>query len=205
MGAIDAVVFDFGNVLAIVDKRACATALARHSSLSPAEVEGRIWGTETERLAETGALDAREHHRRLRDELGASPDWSLRQFQEEFIEGFSRNDEGIEAMRLARSLGKRVFVLSNTSYSHARWLFAQEDLVAIPEGHVFSFKVGVMKPDPAIWRHLLTTRCLAADRCAYVDDVSDYCRAAGLLGFRSVVYTRGRTDLLRELRALLGR
>jgi putative hydrolase of the HAD superfamily len=203
MPAIDAVVFDFGNVLAMVDRITCAGAMARHSSLSPADVERHIWGTDIERLAETGAWDAREHHRRIRDAIGARLDWSFEQFQGEILQGFSLNPEGLEAMRMARGRGKRVFVLSNTSYSHARWLFANEELVTIPEGHVFSFKVGVMKPDPAIWRHLLTAHCLAAERCVYVDDVPAYCRVAEDLGFRSINYVLGKTDLVGEVQALL--
>jgi putative hydrolase of the HAD superfamily len=101
---------------------------------------------------------------------------------------------------MARSRGRRAFVLSNTSYSHARWLFAQEELVSLPEGHVFSFKVRAMKPDPAIWLHLLETRCLSAERCLYIDDIEAYCSAAEGLGFRAVNYLKGRTDLVAEIR-----
>jgi len=199
----DAVVFDFGNVLGMVDRAACAAALARHSPLSTPEVERHIWGTDIEHLAETGAIDAREHYRRLSRAIGASEDWTFEQFQQEFVQGITLNTEGLEAMRRARRSGRRVFVLSNTSYSHARWLFDQEELVKVPEGHVFSFKVGVMKPDPAIWRHLLETRGLSAPRCAYVDDVTAYCRAAEDLGFRTVHYVKGRTDLPAAMDVLL--
>ena len=60
-----------------------------------------------------------------------------------------------------------------------------------------------MKPDAAIWRHLLRTGCLGADECLYVDDVLEYCRAAETLGFHVICYTKGSTDLLAEMRAHL--
>ena len=202
MSAVDAVVFDFGNVLAMVNRPVLCAALARNGTLNAAQVDRAIWGTDIERRSETGAWDAREHWRRLSEALGAR-DWTFEQFQRDFIRGFTLNEEGIRAMRLARSRGKRVFVLSNTSYSHARWLFDQEELVSLPEGHIFSFKVGVMKPDSAIWRHLLETRCLRAERCVYVDDVPAFCEAASRLGFRTINYVRGKTDLETELGLLL--
>jgi FMN phosphatase YigB (HAD superfamily) len=203
MPPIGAVVFDFGNVLGLVDKLACTTAMARHCDMTPEAVERAIWGTDIELNAETGAWDAREHFRRIAAAIGARADWTFEQFQQEFVAGFSLNQEGVEAMRFARSMGRRVFVLSNTSYTHARWLLDNEDLYKIPEGHVFSFKVRAMKPDPAIWRHLLTSHCLEARRCVYVDDVAAYCRAAEGLGFRTIHYLVGKTDLAGELRALL--
>lgn len=199
MPGIEAVVFDFGNVLTMVDRLACCGALARHCSLTPSEICARIWGTEIERLSETGAWDSVEHFHRIRDAIGASGDWTHRQFLEEFVTGFTVNPEGVEAMRLARARGRRVFVLSNTSYNHARFLFNAEDLVRLPEGHVLSFKVGVMKPDPLIWRHLLETRRLAPERCLYIDDIPAFCAASEALGFKSINYIKGKTDLLGEL------
>jgi FMN phosphatase YigB (HAD superfamily) len=203
MPRIDAVVFDFGNVLAMVDRLAGCRALARHTRLSAQAVCALIWGGEMERLSETGAWDEGEHFRRVREAIHAHGPWSHEEFLVDFSAGFTLNPEGLAALRLARDRGSRVFVLSNTSYSHSRYLFAQEELVRIPEGHVFSFKVGTMKPDPAIWRHLLTSHCLAADRCLYIDDIQHYCEAAAGLGFRTIHYVKGKTDLLAILTAAL--
>ena len=204
MARIEAVVFDFGNVLTMVDRLACCRALGRHTTLSAENIAARIWGGEIERLSETGVWDSLEHFHRIRDAIGAQADWGHVQFLEEFAAGFVINPEGVEAMRLARRMGRRVFVLSNCSYNHARFLFHQEDLVRIPEGHVFSFKVGVMKPDPLIWRHLLETRCLAPERCLYIDDIAAFCRAAEALGLRSIHYVKGKTDLLGDIGRALG-
>ena len=85
----------------------------------------------------------------------------------------------------------------------ARRLFMNEELATVPEGYEFSFKVGTMKPDPAIWRHLLRTAGLEAGQCLYIDDEPPFCRAAEALGFTAIRYERGRTDLLRRLRELL--
>ncbi len=203
MSRVDAVVFDFGNVLAAIDRLAMCEAIGRHSSLDAGEIARRIWDNEIERKAETGAWDSREHFRRIRDRIEAADSWSYDEFLEEFLSGVAPNPEGLQALCLAHERGRRVFVLSNTSFAHARWLLSREEIVTAVEAFVFSFKVGVMKPDPLIWRTLLSNTGLAAERCLYVDDVADYCLAAERLGLRTVNYVRGRTDLLQELERVL--
>lgn len=203
MRQFKAVVFDYGNVLMMVDRPASCRALARHSPFSAEEIEQRIWGNELEREAETGKYDARGQFRRIRERIEGDPAWSYEEFQEEFAQGFELNPEGLEALRLTVRKGKRAFILSNTSYLHARRLFMDEELTTLPEGYVFSFKVGAMKPDPAIWRHLLGTANLRASQCLYIDDVPAFCDAAAALGFTAIHYLRGRTDLLQRLHDLL--
>jgi FMN phosphatase YigB (HAD superfamily) len=200
---IRAVVFDYGNVLAMVDRPAQCRRLARYSPLSPEQILRRIWGNDLEQDAESGRYDSHELFRRLRERIQAEESWSYEEFLVDFAAGFDLNPEGVAALRLAAGADKRTFVLSNTSYPHARRLFLHEELATIPEGYVFSFKVGAMKPDPAIWRHLLATTGLAAGQCVYIDDVPEYCRAAEALGFAAIHYEKGRTDLLRRLQDLL--
>jgi FMN phosphatase YigB (HAD superfamily) len=198
-----AVVFDFGNVLAMFDPSAQCRQLARRSPLPAEEIERRIWGNDLEIDAESGRFDSREQFLRVRDRIQAPQSWSYEEFLEDFATGLEPNPEGLAALRLAAGAGRRTFILSNTSYTHARRLFMNEELATIPEGYVFSFKVGAMKPDPAIWRHLLRTTGLEAGQCLYIDDEPPFCRAAEALGFTTIRYERGRTDLLRRLRELL--
>ena len=200
---IEAVVFDYGNVLMMVDRLAQCRRLARHSPLPPEEILRRLWGNDLESDAESGRYDSHEQFRRIRQRIQAGDAWSYEEFLVDFATGFELNPEGVAALRLAASSGKRTFILSNTSFPHARRLFLHEELTTIPEGYVFSFKVGAMKPDPAIWRHLLRTTGLTAEQCVYIDDVPDFCRAEERLGFTPIHYVKGATDLLRRLADLL--
>ncbi len=198
-----AVVFDFGNVLAMFDRPAQCRQLARRSPLPAEEIERRIWDNDLEIDAESGRFDSREQFLRVRDRIQAPPGWSYEEFLEDFSAGLEPNPEGLAALRLAAGTGRRTFILSNISYTHARRLFLNEELATVPEGYVLSFKVGAMKPDPAIWRHLLRTAGLEAGQCLYIDDEPPFCRAAEALGFTAIRYERGRTDLLPRLRELL--
>ena len=196
---VKAVAFDFGNVLAMVDRLRSCSRLARHSPLPAAQICGRIWGGEIEREAETGRIDSRQLFRRIKEAISGESGWSYEEFRAEFMDGFHPNPEGIEAFKQAHARAGRVFIISNTSYLHARWLFEQEELATLPEAFIFSFKVGFMKPDPRIWLKLLELACLEAEECLYIDDVGDYCAAAAGLGFPTIHYLRGQTPLLQEL------
>ncbi len=198
-----AVVFDFGNVLAMFDHLANCRQLAGRCPLPAEEILRRIWHNDLERDAESGRYDSREQFRRISGRIQAADGWSYEQFLEDFAAGLELNPEGFDALRLAAGSGRRTFLLSNISFAHARYLFLNEELATIPEGYVLSFKVGAMKPDPAIWRHLLATTGLSADQCLYIDDEAPFCRAAEAQGFATIHYQKGSTDLLQRLRACL--
>ena len=202
MSGIEAVVFDFGNVLANVERPRICARLAEHSPLSVEQVCALVYGTDIEFDSETGRYDSREHFKRIKECIQGNGSWSYEQFREEFKEGFSLNDEGMNAFRRAAA-SKRVFILSNIPYLHSLWLYEQEELVNLPEQHIFSFKVGVMKPDPGIWKAFLQRARLEAPQCLYIDDLEPYCEVARRLGFEALNYRKGKTDLLGELQPWL--
>ena len=197
------VVFDFGNVLASVDRLAACSRMAAHSPFTAEEVVSFVYGNDIEVNSETGVFDSRAHYEAVRERIRATSDWTYEQFVDEFETGFVLIDEGVRELRRMRELGKRVFVLSNTSYLHSVWIFRQEVLATVPEWHVFSYKVGVMKPDPRIWRYLLEKSGTRAHESLFIDDVPAYCDAARSLGFAVINYRKGETDLRAEIDRLL--
>jgi FMN phosphatase YigB (HAD superfamily) len=201
---IKGVVFDFGNVLCSVDRLEMCASLAKHSKLTPEEVLARVWGGDLEREAETGKIDSLELFRRVRERIKGDAAWTYEEFRSEFCTGIRPIREGFEALEFANRLGLRIFILSNTSYLHSTLLFGFEELATIPEFHVYSYKVGVMKPDPGIWQALLRWSSLLAEECVYVDDIPHYCEVARSLGFKAVNFRSGQTNLRKELMDTFG-
>ena len=200
---IQGVVFDFGNVLCRVDRPACNLALSSHTSLGPAEVDRLIWGGTLETEAETGRIDSMEQFRRIKAVLGGEEDWTYDCFAQEFRLAIQPHPEGEAALLWARDQGLRCFVLSNTSFLHARAIFDNEVLCTVPELHALSFKLGWMKPDPRCWQWLLKRAGLRAEACIYVDDMPAYCATAAGLGFHAIHYRMGENDLLRGIQGVL--
>lgn len=191
----DAVVFDFGNVLCGLDRMRFARAAARHCALAPETIDAALWGGELEHAFETGKMDSRAYFERVRAMLDLDTGYTYDEFVADFSEIIRPYPEGEEGLKLAALKGKRTFILSNTSFLHARMIFGNETLASIPELHILSYKVGVMKPDPGIWRALLRYSGLRADRCLYIDDVPAYCEAARALGFGAVHFDKSATNL----------
>ena len=200
---IRAVVFDFGNVLALHDRLDICRRFSRHSPLSAEEILPRVYGNELEFESETGKLDSREHFHQIKTRIRGHEDWSYETFAEEYKNVFEINDEALQALRMAAKT-HRVFVLSNTTYLHALWLFEQELLATLPELYFFSFKLGVMKPDPEIFRIMLRTGGVTPAECLYIDDLPEFCASAESLGISSIHYHRGQCDLCGEVARRLG-
>ncbi|MDX9826848.1 MAG: HAD-IA family hydrolase [Spirochaetia bacterium] len=198
-----AVVFDFGNVLCGLDRMAFARAAAPRSKLSAQELDAALWGDSLEKEHETGRYDSHGFFRRVTELAGFDPSYSYEEFVADYRRIILPNPDGEAGLKTARDLGARCFVLSNTAFLHATMIFENEVLASIPELHILSYKVGLMKPDPRIWLTLLEYAGLAAGDCLYIDDVKAYCEAAEGLGFGTFCYDRNVHSLSQILRGVL--
>ncbi len=200
---IKGVVFDFGNVLSILDRDAANLAMAAHTDIDAGEVGRLVWDGSIETDSETGLIDSREHFARIKRAIGAESSWSYGEFIEDFGKAILPFPEGEAAVEGVAKLGLRSFILSNTNWIHSRKIFEREILGTIPELHALSFRIGAMKPDPRIWNWLLEHCGLRAQELVYIDDKEAYCEAARKLGFTAHRYHYEDGNLLREIEELL--
>jgi 2-haloacid dehalogenase len=100
-----------------------------------------------------------------------------------------------------RGAGVRLYALTNWSqytfpYALARYPFLQwfEDIVV-------SGREGVVKPQPAIFRLLMSRSGIEASRSVFIDDALKNVEAASLMGFRTIHFRNAR-QLRRDLASL---
>ena len=64
-----------------------------------------------------------------------------------------------------------------------------------------SGRLGMVKPDPEIYLHLLNTCGLSAESCLFIDDAAKNVEAARQLGLQAIQFTEAKTveQQLREL------
>ena len=179
-----------------------AQAAAPRSKLSARDLNAALWGGSLEREHETGRFDSRGFYRRVAALAGFEPSYSYEEFAGDYRRIILPNPDGEAGLITARDRGARCFVLSNTSFLHARMIFENEVLASIPELHILSYKVGLMKPDPASGSSFLSTRGSMPD-CLYIDDVEAYCDAARGLGFGVFCYDRNTHFLSQILQDVL--
>ncbi len=97
----------------------------------------------------------------------------------------------VPGMRQALSELKNEFTfvsLSNTDEVHWNYILATYPIFQLLEGWVVSFKEGMMKPDPAIYKRVVDRYCCGRPPFFYTDDSPRYVEAARRLGWDAEVF-----------------
>ena len=193
-------IFDFGDVIIDLDKEGVPRALAGYG-FSGTDPELMAWANQYE----AGRMTTAEFLGRLGDRLG-EPDrevlvrhWNttIRQLPEgrlEFLENL--RDSG----------DFRMFLLSNTNELHMAYVARQlgektySRLKACFEGFYLSYQVGMRKPEPRIFRHVLETNRLTPAETLFIDDTREHILGARAVGINTWHLQVGQEDV-RELKS----
>jgi len=97
-----------------------------------------------------------------------------------------------------RERGVPLYGLTNFSAETYRLAFARFDFLRWLRGTIVSGEVGVIKPDPAIYRILVERFAIDPQRAVFIDDVRENAEAAGSAGVQGIHYT-GAAALRAEL------
>ena len=107
----------------------------------------------------------------------------------------------VEIAAELRAAGVPLFALSNWSAETFPFALERYPFLSWFDGIVISGRIGVAKPDPRIFAHLLATHGLTAEATVFIDDAERNVEQARRLGFRALRYTDADT-LRAALRAL---
>lgn len=97
-----------------------------------------------------------------------------------------------------KAAGGRLYLLSNISigfaeqYHEVEWI---RELFSLFDGLVFSGPIGMAKPDPAIFEHLLTHYGLRAEECVFIDDAPRNITACEAVGIRGILFDGDAANL----------
>jgi putative hydrolase of the HAD superfamily len=184
------VIFDVGNVFVrwsppeIVERcfglrKDAAENLGRAEAL----FRGPLW-----RRLNLGELTQEEAMLAYQAEFGLSEEQANDLFfhvmdHQELIDG----TEAI-AHRLKQA-GYRVFALTDNVHEIVAHLKSRHQFWTLFEGAVVSAEVGLMKPDPAIFRHATETFGLAAAETVFLDDIQANVDGARSIGMEARLFT----------------
>ncbi|MFC8571785.1 HAD family hydrolase [Streptomyces sp. NPDC057245] len=209
--AVDTVVVDYGGVLTnpLVETFAAFADLAGIDAGDLAQAflaATERHGQSPMAALETGGISEREMVDRILAEL---PEGSGRilgdgqGFGELWFRGRRPNEPFLAFLRSLRAGGYRLALLTNNVREWEPLWRAQIPADELFDVVVDSHREGVRKPDPRIYRILLERLGTTPERCVFVDDTEENCRAAEELGIRTVRFT-GTGAAVRETAALLG-
>ncbi|GAB3083216.1 HAD family hydrolase [Isoptericola nanjingensis] len=199
---VDTVVLDFGNVLVGWDPYGAFPGRTR------AEVDA--WMADVDFPALNLAQDAGRSWTDARASLADRP--HLQPLLDEYVAGFPGTLTGpvpgsAELVDELAAAGVRLLGLTNWSdelFGHAA---GAAPATTRMEHVVVSGRVGLAKPDPAIFRHLMVTHDVDPARAVFVDDSPANVEAARELGFHAVRFTDAAAlrAALRDLGLPVGR
>jgi putative hydrolase of the HAD superfamily len=84
--------------------------------------------------------------------------------------------------------GHALFFLSNMPAPYADHLEANHDFIALFRAGIFSARVNLIKPDPAIFAHALDRFAIAAPDTLFIDDVLHNVQAARAAGWQALQF-----------------
>ena len=110
---------------------------------------------------------------------------------------------GFESAREYQRRGYRILLLSNFGKDAWQTVVSRFPQFDIFEGGIISWKVGLIKPDPAIYQRLMDDWGVIPEESLFIDDLSKNVAAAEELGFSGLHLTPGM-DLFEALENKLG-
>ena len=193
----DVVVFDLGGV--VVDLSGLDAFLVRHR-LDPADFWARWLGMGAVGEFERGGCDA--------DEFATTfiSEFDLDIAPAQFLDEFARWPGGLlpGAADLVRAVPVRTASLSNTNVIHWDGAFMVDELLDLFDDHFPSFRLGLAKPDAAIFARVVELLEVPASRIVFIDDNQVNVEAAASVGIvaRHTVGPAQARAALSELRVL---
>jgi len=190
--APQAVVFDWGQVMAHPDRKPIASFLAQSLKMSPEEFEKtnlkkkETQKPEIEFWVETAA----------RRGILLPPDWTA-QYKAVSKSALNIDEEMYALAALLKEKGMRVALLSNVQKRYSE-LIRSYGLYEPFSPCLLSGEVGIEKPDPKAYEMLLGELSLPASAVIFVDDKPENIEAARQLGIDAILF-ESASQLKREL------
>lgn len=181
--ALDAVVFDVGDVLLHYSPEAELEHFFPGDAQKRERLFRKIIQTPYWNMLDRGCLTVEEAVAAMtgRDK---ELEGDIRIVLEHFLEFNTVVEEGVYALAACRAHGKRTYVLSNYQDGAFDIVQARYPFFAQFDGKVVSARVGLVKPDPAIYRYVTDTFGLTPERVLFIDDTAANIEAALHMGWQ---------------------
>lgn len=187
MTMIQAVIYDFGNVLSSFRVTAFFEHLARRSTCTVDRLLGLM--PEISHLAieyESGRMTSQQFFRDFSALAGIAVT------EEEFITSYTSIFTPIDGtLRTIRRLKDRyrLGLLSNTNEWHFVHSIRTIEVFPLFDAVTLSYEVGAMKPAAVIYEDMLKKIRVPADACVYFDDIQENVDAGSRAGMQARLFT----------------
>lgn len=183
---IKAIIFDLGKVIVPFDFNRGYDRLESLCGIPAAEIPARIAPTGLVNRLESGEIEPREFVKLISAHLNLET--SYEDFCEIWYSIFLPDTLIPESMLEGIARKYPLILLSNTNPMHFEMLVKNYPLLRHFHSYVLSYKVGAMKPSPAIYHKAVEAAGCLAGECFFTDDIPAYVEGAKLLGIDAVAF-----------------
>ena len=179
------IIFDLGGVLVHLDWDQVCAPLARLSGLSYDTVMKEVRNGPVVEASMLGELTPQGFHRALCAKIHA--DIAFDPFTD-IWNGLLSADEDMASLVAGLASEHRLVLASNTDAAHFAHCRKNFDVLR-PFGRFFlSYEMGLLKPDPAYFHHVLDSLQTAPDDCIFIDDRLENVQSARTTGMNALVF-----------------
>ena len=171
------IIFDMGGVLVDLEWDSMCARLQARSGL--ADVRPEVVNGPIAMSTMLGQLTPHAYHDALCEKLDATL------FSDDFIDVWnsllSANEAIVPLVERLKS-DHRLVLGSNTDAIHFPYAFEKFPILKSFEQYFLSYEMGLFKPDPAFFHHILQTLDIPAAECIFIDDRAENVEAALSVG-----------------------
>lgn len=199
--AIKAFVFDCGGVLLRNDDLSAYRAWEQRLGLEQGGLAERLWQGETWRLAELGKISEDEFWRRTSDLLGLDDNGARDALRQDLWESWALDTQVLDVIDTIRQRYP-VAILSNATDALEGMLAERYQVADRFAAILNSARLGVAKPDEAIFQIMLKRLKAEPSEVVFIDDRAENVAAAAALGMHVVWFVHA-CELKRQLAVYL--
>ena len=183
------VIFDLGNVLLLFDHVIFYDKLSiLEPGLESRSIKKFVVENQIDTKLSLGKITPLQVYSLLKKEFNLKTGY--RKFCELYGNIFTCDDLMKELLlNIISSKKQRVFLLSNTDAIHFNFIKKNFPFVMKIPNRVLSYKVGLLKPDTKIYKHLLSKYRIKPEETCFIDDIKEHIIAAEKTGITGIHYT----------------
>ena len=183
-----AIIFDIGGVLIRTHSWAGREKWAARLGMDARDFEDFVFSGESGRQAQLGHISSAERWDQLGKHFGLDGT-GIAELRHDFFSGDLLDETLVAYIKRLRQAGFRTGLLSNAPDEARQLLIRDYPIIDHFDGVVISAEVGVMKPDPKIYRLAAESVGVDLTEALFVDDMMENVEGARAVGMEAVHFT----------------
>lgn len=180
---VKVIIFDLGKVIVDFDHFLICKKLARYCPFSARQIYQKIFNSGLEAQFDEGTITPQRFFIKIRSSLRFTG--SITGFKKIWNNIF-KIKPGISYLIKRLKRNYRLLCLSNTNKWHFEYCLKKFSVLQHFDDFILSYKIKKRKPHRHIFSAALAKAHCAAHECLYIDDITEYIKAAELLGMRAI-------------------